>query len=74
MNEDFPVRAALDDWDSAMRYWNMTHLAISRGLDEVLFADCGKVERLAVLRLVHLRLRFLEHQPLNPRVNLTVVL
>ena len=64
MDEDLMVRAVVDGWDAAMEYWNLTHLPpcwqILRGLDEVLFAhDSNKLQRLANIKLVHLRLRFL---------------
>lgn len=64
IDEDLPVRAVLDGWDSAANFWGMETLPplwqILRGVDEILFAhDSGKVERLAILKLLYLRLVFL---------------
>lgn len=64
MSDDIPVRAVLEGWDTVLKHWGMAQLPpawqILRRVDEALFArDSGQVERLAILRILYLRLAFL---------------
>lgn len=58
-SEDTPVRVVLDGWDSVVKAGKMS---ISwwklRQIDQVCFSTCGDVERLAILRTMHLLLTY----------------
>lgn len=61
LEDDTPVRAVIYGWDAVERRaggrlpssWRKL-----RQIDEMIFSSCQKVERLAVLRLMHTLLRF----------------
>ncbi|PIA99021.1 hypothetical protein CB0940_03675 [Cercospora beticola] len=64
IDDDIPVRAVLEGWHAAEKFWGLTELTllwqILRGMDEAIFArDSGPVERIACLRIVYHRLVFL---------------
>lgn len=57
--DDVPIRAILEGWDAVEKHgaldpsWRML-----RSIDQNLFANCPKTERLAIMRLMHRLLRF----------------
>ncbi|RBQ82403.1 hypothetical protein VDGD_09257 [Verticillium dahliae] len=54
-SQDTPVRAIVEGWDSVERAGLMTDSWRKlRVLDDICFSKCGAVERLAVLRMMHL--------------------
>ncbi|KAH7125858.1 hypothetical protein EDB81DRAFT_810072, partial [Dactylonectria macrodidyma] len=58
-SEDTPVRAILKGWDSVERDGMMTESWRKlRGVDEVCFKTCSPVERLAILRMMHLLMTY----------------
>ncbi|KAH7136987.1 hypothetical protein B0J13DRAFT_479811 [Dactylonectria estremocensis] len=58
-SEDTPVRAILKGWDSVERDGMMTDSWRKlRGVDEVCFKTCSPVERLAILRMMHLLMTY----------------
>ncbi|KAF3351597.1 NADH-cytochrome b5 reductase 1 [Verticillium dahliae VDG2] len=55
VSQDTLVRAIVEGWDSIERAGLMTNSWRKlRVLDDIFFFDCGAVERLAVLRMMHL--------------------
>lgn len=67
LEHDVPVRAVLEGWDAVQQRagdnlppsWRKL-----RRIDETLFSTCGKTERLAILRVMHLLYRY--HQIQSP--------
>ncbi|KAM0328553.1 hypothetical protein ACHAQA_004960 [Verticillium albo-atrum] len=54
-SQDTPVRAVIEGWDSVERSGMMTDSWRKlRVLDDICFSQCGPVERLAVLKTMHL--------------------
>lgn len=68
-SEDTAVRVVLDGWDSVAREGKMS---ISwrklRAIDEACFSTCGDVERLGILRTMHLLLMY-HGDPTEERCN-----
>ncbi|ETS81743.1 hypothetical protein PFICI_06745 [Pestalotiopsis fici W106-1] len=61
VEDDTPVRAIIDGWDAVERRAGGRLLPSwqkLRQIDEAIFSSCAKVERLAILRLMHILLRF----------------
>ncbi|RGP77165.1 hypothetical protein FLONG3_4680 [Fusarium longipes] len=57
--EDMPIRAIIEGWDSLERAGKMTPTWRKlRVADEMCFATCGNVERLAAMRICHLLLTY----------------
>jgi hypothetical protein len=65
--DDVPVRAIILGWDAVVhRYNGLTPTwAKMRQLDELLLNKCALTERLAALRMMHLRLCSIEMGPSN---------
>lgn len=66
MNDDIPVRAVLEGWQSVMEFWGLSELPelwqILRGLDDAMFAgDTPAVERIAAYRLCYRRIQAMSH-------------
>ncbi|KPM40536.1 hypothetical protein AK830_g6028 [Neonectria ditissima] len=58
-SEDTPIRAVLEGWDSVERSGKMTDSWRKlRGVDEVCFQTCSQMERLAILRMMHLLMTY----------------
>ncbi|KAM0335211.1 hypothetical protein ACHAQA_000253 [Verticillium albo-atrum] len=58
-SHDTPIRAVLDGWDSAEAAGLMTpSWRKLRIVDEICFAGCGDIERLAMLRMMHLMMTY----------------
>jgi hypothetical protein len=58
-SHDTPVRVILEGWDSAEAAGLMTESWRKlRQVDEVCFKDCGDVERLAILKTMHLLMTY----------------
>jgi hypothetical protein len=69
--EDMPVRAIVEGWDSLERAGKMTPTWRKlRVADEMCFASCGNVERLAAMRLCHLLLMYHGEPTLDRRSTL----
>jgi len=57
--DDAPVRAILEGWTAVERRGNLhPSWHILRRIDETLFISCPRVERLAILRVMHTLLQF----------------
>ncbi|KAF7558005.1 hypothetical protein G7Z17_g333 [Cylindrodendrum hubeiense] len=58
-SEDTPVRAVLEGWDSVEQDGKMTDSWRKlRGVDEVCFKTCSQIERLAILRMMHVLMTY----------------
>ncbi|KAK7418714.1 hypothetical protein QQX98_003732 [Neonectria punicea] len=58
-SEDTPIRAVLEGWDSVEQSGKMTDSWRKlRGVDEVCFQTCSQIERLAILRMMHLLMTY----------------
>lgn len=73
LEDDVPVRAILEGWDS-IEQRRGTDLPLSwrklRLIDETLFSSCGNIERLAILRFMHLLYRYHQHRSLERKAAL----
>lgn len=73
LEDDVPVRAILEGWDSIEQHRG-TDLPLSwrklRLIDETLFPSCGNIERLAILRFMHLLYRYHQHRSLERKAAL----
>lgn len=59
LSEDTPVRAMIEGWDAVEASGRLPPLYQKlRRIDETIFATCSKVDRLAIMRLMHLLLRY----------------
>lgn len=57
--EDIPIRAILEGWDTVERAQELPPLwKRLRRIDQLQFSSCGRMERLAILRLMHRLLRY----------------
>ncbi|KAL2208074.1 hypothetical protein CC79DRAFT_1357587 [Sarocladium strictum] len=58
-SEDTPIRVVLDGWDSVVKAGKMSlSWRKLRQIDEACFATCGAVERLGILRTMHLLITY----------------
>lgn len=70
-SEDIPIRAVLEGWNSAAIDGRLPPLWQKlRRIDELLFYKCHQTERLAVLSIMHLLLRYHAHSKLEQKPNL----
>ncbi|KAK9772820.1 putative BZIP domain-containing protein [Seiridium cardinale] len=69
--DDIPVRVLLEGWDAIAKSGQLSPLwAKLREIDELQFSNCGDVERLAILRMMHSLLKFHVEPTLDHCTNL----
>lgn len=58
-SEDTPIRAVLEGWDSVEQEGRMTESWRKlQGVDQVCFKTCSQIERLAILRMMHILMTY----------------